>query len=94
VTTEWPSLGSASPSGLVPHNGSMHDLLLALELLGCSGWLLGQEGEVPGCSDASTNFLPAGCSNATTAAVEGTVSGIAAGADTDVGAGDLEADLA
>jgi hypothetical protein len=26
----------------------MHDLLLALEQLGYSGWLLGQEGELPG----------------------------------------------
>jgi hypothetical protein len=30
-------LGSDSPSGLVPHNGNMHDFLLALELLGCWG---------------------------------------------------------
>ena len=79
TAAELLSLGNDSPSGLVPHNGNMCDLLLVLELLGCSGWLLGQEGEVPGCSDASTNFLPAGCSNATTAAVEGTVSGTAAG---------------
>jgi hypothetical protein len=28
----------------------MHDLLLVLELLGHSGWVLGQEGELPGCS--------------------------------------------
>jgi hypothetical protein len=34
----------------------MHDFLLALELRGYSGWLLGQEGEVPGCSDAGTDF--------------------------------------
>jgi hypothetical protein len=40
----------------------MHDLLLALELLGHFGWVLGQEGELSGCSDAGTNFLPAGCS--------------------------------
>jgi hypothetical protein len=45
----------------------MHDLLLALELLGCSGWLLGQEGKVPGWSDAGTDFLPAGCFNGTAA---------------------------
>jgi hypothetical protein len=66
----------------------MRDLLLALELLGCPGWLLGQECEVPGCSDAGTNFLLAGCSNGT-AATEGTVSDTAAGADADAGAGGL-----
>jgi hypothetical protein len=70
----------------------MHGLLLALELLGCSGWLLGQEGEVPGCSDADTDFLPVGCSNGTAAAAEETASGTAAaGSDADAGAdaGDL-----
>jgi hypothetical protein len=35
----------------------MHDLPLALELLGHSGRVLGQEGELPGCSDAGTDFL-------------------------------------
>jgi hypothetical protein len=69
----------------------MCGLLLALELLGCPGWLLGQEGEVPGCSGASTDFLLAGCSD-DTAAAEETASGIATSADTD--AGDLEGDLA
>jgi hypothetical protein len=34
-------LGNDSPNGLVPHSGKMHDFLLALTLLGCSGWLLG-----------------------------------------------------
>jgi hypothetical protein len=34
----------------------MHDLLLVLELLGYSGWLLGQEGELPGYSGADTDF--------------------------------------
>jgi hypothetical protein len=68
----------------------MCDLLLALELLGCSGWLLGQEGEVPGCSDTGTDFLPVGCSDGT--AVGETASGTAAGDDAD--AGDLEGDLA
>jgi hypothetical protein len=38
----------------------MHDFLLALVLLGCSGWLLGQEDGVPGCSDADIDFLPTG----------------------------------
>ena len=60
----------------------MHDLLLALGLLGHSGWLLGQEGELPGCSDAGTGFLPAECSDGTTAAaVEETASGTGASAD-------------
>jgi hypothetical protein len=36
-------LGNDSPNGLVPHSGNMHDFLLALTLLGCSSWLLGQE---------------------------------------------------
>jgi hypothetical protein len=70
----------------------MCDLLLVLELLGCSSWLLGQEGEVPGCSDASTNFLSPGYSDGTAATAEKTTSDTAAGAD--AGAGDLEGDLA
>jgi hypothetical protein len=67
---------------------SMAPYLLALP--DCSGWLLGQEGEVPGCSDTGTDFLLAGCSDGTTAA-EGTTSNIAVGADADAdsGAGDL-----
>jgi hypothetical protein len=77
------------PSGLVPHSGNMHDFLLALALLGCSGWLLVQEGGVPDCSDADIDFLPAGYSDGTAAAEE-TVSGTAAaGSDADAGAGDL-----
>jgi hypothetical protein len=64
------SLGNDSPNGLVPYSGNMHDLLLALELLGCSGWLLGQEGEVSGCSDAGMNFLLASCSDGTAAVAE------------------------
>jgi hypothetical protein len=52
AVAELLSLGNDSPNGVVPHSGNMHGLLLALELLGCSGWLLGQEGEVSGCSDA------------------------------------------
>ena len=69
----------------------MRGLLLALELLGCSGWLLGQEGELPSCYEASTDFLPAGCSDGTTvvAAAEETASGTTTGADADAGAGDL-----
>ena len=86
-------MGNDSPSGLVPHSGNMHDFLLALALLGCSGWLLGQEDGVPGCSDADINFLPTGCSEGTAAAAEETASGTAAaGSDADAGAG--AADLA
>jgi hypothetical protein len=84
------SWGNDSPNSLFPHNGNMHNLLLALELFGCYGWLLGQDGEMPGCSDAGTDFLLAGCSYGTAGtAVEGTASDIAAGANTDVDAGDF-----
>ena len=66
----------------------MHDLLLVLGLPGHSGGLLGQEDELPGCSDAGTDFLPVECSNGTAAAVaEETASGTGAGADADAGAG-------
>jgi hypothetical protein len=66
----------------------MHDFLLALVLLGCSGWLLGQEDELPGCSDAGIDFLLAGCFDGTAAAAEETSSDtIAAGSDADAGAG-------
>jgi hypothetical protein len=90
AAVELLSLGNDSPSGLVPHSGNMHDFLLALALLGCSGWLLGQEGGVPGCSDADINFLPTGCSEGTAAAAEETVSGTGGGGfDADAGASDL-----
>jgi hypothetical protein len=80
------SLGNASPSDLALHSGSILCLLLVLGLLGCSDSLLGQEGEVHGCSASDTGYLPAGYSDDTAAAV-GTVSEIAAdmGADSDVG---------
>jgi hypothetical protein len=67
----------------------MHDFLLALALLGCFGWLLGQEDGVPGCSDANIDFLPAGYSNGTAAAAaEETASGTAGGgSDANAGAG-------
>jgi hypothetical protein len=67
----------------------MHDLLLVLGLLGHSGCLLGQEDELPGCSDVGTDFLQVGCSDGTAAAAEETSSGIGAGADADAGAGGL-----
>jgi hypothetical protein len=64
----------------------MHDLLLELGLLGHSGWVLGQEDELPGCSDAGTDFLPVECSDGTAAAAdEETASSTGAGADADAG---------
>jgi hypothetical protein len=58
----------------------MRDLLLALELLGYSGWLLGQDGKLRGYSDAGTDFLPVECSDGTAAAAEETTSGTGADA--------------
>jgi hypothetical protein len=83
------SLVNDSPNGLVPHSGNMHDLLLALELLGCSGWLLGQEGEVPSCSDADTDFLLVGCPDDIVAPKETASSTAAGGSDADASADDL-----
>jgi hypothetical protein len=83
---------SSSPSDFALHSRSMHDLLLVLGLLGHSGWLLGQEDELPGCSDAGTDILHVGCTDGTAAAAaEETASGTGAGADADadVGADDL-----
>jgi hypothetical protein len=68
----------------------MHDLLLVLGLLGHSGWLLGQEDELPGCSDAGIDLLLTGCSDGTaTAVAEETASSTGADADAGAGAGDL-----
>ena len=67
----------------------MHDFLLALTLLGCSSWLLGQEDGLSGCSNAGIDFLLAGCSDGTAAAAEETAYGTAAaGSDADAVAGD------
>jgi hypothetical protein len=83
-------LGNDLPNGLVPHSGNMHDFLLALALLGCSDWLLGQEDGLPGCSDAGIDFLLAGCSNGTAVAAEETASDTdVAGSNADVDANDL-----
>jgi hypothetical protein len=82
-------LDNSSPSDSVLHSRSMHDLLLVLGLLGHSGWLRGQEDELPGCSDVGTDFLPAECSEGTAAAAEETVAGTGAIADADAGAGGL-----
>ena len=54
-----------------------------LGLLGCSDSLLGQEGEVPGCSASDTDCFPAGCADDTAAAAVGTASETAADADAD-----------
>ena len=84
-------MGNDSPSGLFPHNGNIRGLLLALELLSCSGWLLGQEDGLLGCPDAGIDFLLVGCSDSTAAAEE-TASGTAAAssdADASAGVGDL-----
>jgi hypothetical protein len=90
TAAELLSLGNDSPSDLVPHSGNTHDFLLALALLGCSGWLLGQEDGLPGCSDAGINFLLAGCSDGIAADGEEIASGTAAtGSNADAGAGDL-----
>jgi hypothetical protein len=89
VAVELLSWDSSSPSGFVLHSRSMHDLLLVLGLLGHSGWLLGKEGELPGCSDASTDFLLAKYFDGNAAAGEETTSGTGADADVGVGAGDL-----
>jgi hypothetical protein len=66
----------------------MRGLPLALGLLGHSGWLLGQEDELPGCSNVGTDFLQIGCFDGTAAAAE-TASSNGANADADAGAGDL-----
>ena len=58
-----------------------------LGLLDCSDSLLGQEGEVPGCSASDTDYLPAGCADDTTAAAVGTASETAADADADYDSG-------
>jgi hypothetical protein len=85
--------GNESPSGLVPHSGNIHNLLLVLGLSGCSSWLLRQEGEVHGCSAADTDFLPVGCAGST-AAAKGTTSRTNVDAGVDAGAGALEGDSA
>jgi hypothetical protein len=86
AAAELLSLGNDSPNDLVPQSGNMHDFLLVLALLGCSGWLLGQKNGLPGCSDADIDFLSAGCSDGTTAAAEKTASSTAAvGSDADAG---------
>jgi hypothetical protein len=56
---------------------------LALWLLDCSGWLLGQGGEMPADSASGTNFLLSDCSGDSAVGAGGTTSETAAevGAD-------------
>jgi hypothetical protein len=58
-----------------------------LGLSGRSDWLLGQEGEVPGCSAFDIGFLPVGCAGSTVATAKGTTSRIVVDADADSDAG-------
>jgi hypothetical protein len=83
TTAELPSLDNALPNGLALHNRNMLCVLLALGLLDCSGWLLGQEDEVPADSASGTDFLLCDCSSDTAADAKGTASKTAAevGAD-------------
>jgi hypothetical protein len=82
AAAELPSLDNASLNGPALHNGSILCLLLALGLLDCSSWLLGQENEVPDYSASGTDFLLAICSSGTAADAEGTASITAAEAYT------------
>jgi hypothetical protein len=89
------SSGNATPSGLVPHNGNIFGLLLALTLPGCSDWLLGQVGEVPDYFASDIDFLLVGCvGGIVAAAAEGTAYGTAVDADdgSGVDVGVLEGD--
>jgi hypothetical protein len=78
AAAELSSLDNASPNGLALHNGNVLCLLLALGLLDCSGWLLGQEDKVSADSASGTDFLLVGCSSGTAADAEGTASRTAA----------------
>jgi hypothetical protein len=61
------SSDNASPNGLARHSGSILCLLLALGLLDCSSWLLGQEDRVSDYSISGTDSLPVDYSDATAA---------------------------
>jgi hypothetical protein len=56
---------------------------LELGLLDCSGWLLGQGGEVLAHSTSETDLLLTDCSSDSFADAEGTASETAAEGDTD-----------
>jgi hypothetical protein len=74
TAAELPSSDNASPNGIALHNGSILCLLLALQLLDCSAWLLGQEDEVPTDSASRTDFLLSDYSSGTVGDAEGTAS--------------------
>jgi hypothetical protein len=83
IVAKLPSLDNASPNGLALHNGNMLCLHLELGLLDCSGWLLGQEYEVPADSASGTDFLLSDCSCDSAADAEGTASKTTAEAGAD-----------
>jgi hypothetical protein len=76
------------PNGFALHNGSILCLLLALGLLDCSGWLLGQEDEVPDYSASGTDFLLAGCFGGTKGTAFRTTAEEDAGSAFDIPKGD------
>jgi hypothetical protein len=78
-----PSSDIASPNGLALHNGNMLCFCLELGLLDCSGWMLGQGGEVPADSASGTDSLLIDCSGDSAAGVEGTAFETAARAGAD-----------
>jgi hypothetical protein len=69
-----PSSNIASPNSLALHNGNMLCFHLELGLLDCSGWLLGQGGEVPTDSASGTDLLLTGCSDNSATGAGGTAS--------------------
>jgi hypothetical protein len=79
-----PSSDIASPNGLAHHNGNMLCFHPELVLPDCSGWLLGQEDEVPADSASGTDLLLTDCSGDSAAGAEGTASETVA---VEVGAG-------
>jgi hypothetical protein len=81
TAVEPSSSDNASPNGPALHSGSILCLLLALGLLDCFGWLLGQEDEVPDYSAYGTNFHLIDCSDDIVVDAEGTASGTTAEAD-------------
>jgi hypothetical protein len=66
---------NASPNGPALHSGSILYLHLALGLLDCSDWWLGQEDEVPNYLVSGTDFLLVDCSDDTAADAEGSAFG-------------------
>jgi hypothetical protein len=72
AAVEPSSSDNASPNGPALHSGSILYLLLALGLVDCSDWLLGQEVEVPDYSVSGTDFFLSSCSSGTVADAEGT----------------------